>query len=189
MNAVVFLDLLIIASSKCWPGSRSVLGCWLWRQLPYVSMTFGADGLPHTSLPQLTQTRVLLPTSKLSSECWWGEALFNLRILFGKLTSDSWSASRHHELPHHGFIGGLLPFCRALRTPQRRPWRPVSAVWWGWFLVVWASWSPCCLPPSPGRCLSPAWCPALHHRFSLQTEASALNWVYITRWSAVGTSL
>lgn len=72
MNAVVFLDLLIIASSKCWPGSRSVLGCWLWRQLPYASMTFGADRLLHTRLPRLTQSRVLLPTSKLSLECWGG---------------------------------------------------------------------------------------------------------------------
>ena len=102
-----------------------------------------------------------------------GGVLFNLRILFVKLMLDSWSASRHQKLPHRGFTGGLLPFCRALRTPQKRPWKPVSAVWWGWFLVVWASWSPCCRRPSPGWCLSPAWCPTLHHRFSLQKEASA----------------
>lgn len=35
------------------------------EQDSYLSMTFGADGLAHTSLPRLTQTRVLLPTSKL----------------------------------------------------------------------------------------------------------------------------
>lgn len=38
------------------------------RQFSYLSMTFGAGGLRYTSLPQLTQNRMLLATSKLRSE-------------------------------------------------------------------------------------------------------------------------
>lgn len=51
------------------PGAAPVLGPGLWRQFSYLSMTvFGAGGLRYTSLPQLTQNRMLLATSKLSSE-------------------------------------------------------------------------------------------------------------------------
>ncbi len=50
------------------PGAAPVLGPGLRRQFSYLSMTFGAGGLRYTSLPQLTQNRMLLATSKLSSE-------------------------------------------------------------------------------------------------------------------------
>lgn len=50
------------------PAAAPVLGPRLWRQLSYLSMTFDAGRPRYTSLPQLTQNRMLLTTSKLSSE-------------------------------------------------------------------------------------------------------------------------
>lgn len=82
IKAVVFLDLLVIASSKPWPGRSACFRARLRRQF-YLSMTLGAGGLCYSSLPQLTQNRMLLATSKLGSEV--GGDFFNLRILFVKL--------------------------------------------------------------------------------------------------------
>lgn len=90
------------------------------------------------------------------------------------------------------YFSFVLPFCRALRTPQRRPWRPVSVEWSGWSVVFWASWDPSRHPPSPGLlCLSLAWCPAPHRRFSLQKEtflcmiSTSLNWLHpFSRWQS-----
>lgn len=67
MDAVVFLDLFVIASSKRWQVCFWVLAI---EELSYLNKTFGADRLRYTGLPQLTQNRVLLPvpTSKLCSE-------------------------------------------------------------------------------------------------------------------------
>ncbi len=80
-----------------------------------------------------------------------------------------------------------------MRTPQRRPWRPVSVEWSGWFVVFWASWDPSHHPPSPGLlCLSPAWCPTPHRHFSLQKESffciisTSLNWLHpFGQWQSV----
>lgn len=49
-------------------AAAPVSGPGLWRQFSYLSMTFGADRLRYTRLPRLTQTRMLLTTSKLGSE-------------------------------------------------------------------------------------------------------------------------
>lgn len=65
---MVFLDLLVIAASKFGPSVAPVLGPGLWREFSYLSVTFGADGVRYTRLPQLTQNRMLLATSKLSFE-------------------------------------------------------------------------------------------------------------------------
>lgn len=184
-----FWTFWLFASSKPWPGCRPVLGPRLQRRFSYLSMTFAADGLRYTSLPRLTQNRVLLPTSKLSSEAGeifliWEFYLWNYcrprgwhrNILLQKQTRE-YIKERFSSL----YLSSVLPFCRVLRTPQRRPWRPVSVEWSGWFAVFWASWDPSRHPPSPGLlCLSPAWCPTPHRHSSLQTESSAQAWTHYT---------
>lgn len=192
------------------PGAAPVLGPGIWRQSSYLSMTFDAGGLRYTSLPQLTQNRMLLATSKLSSEVGeifliWEFYLWNYCracgrqsispcVHYSKCRPENISKKVLHS-PYFVVADSLrffLPFCRVLRTPQRKPWRPVSAEWSGWFVVFWASWDPSHHPPSPGLlCLSPAWCPTPHHHFSLQKETffcivnTSLNWLHpFTQWQS-----
>lgn len=189
MNAVVFLDLLVICLFKALAWVQACFRARLQRQLSYLSMTFAADGVRYTSLPRLTQNRVLLPTSKHSSQAgeifliWefylWNYCRsrgWNLNILPQKQTGEN-IKGRFSAL----YMSSVLPFCRVLRTPQRRPWRPVFVELSGWFAVFWASWDPFRHPPSPGPlCLSPAWCPTPHHRSSLQRETSIQAWTDYT---------
>lgn len=177
MNAVVLWTSWLLPLQSLGPGAVPVSGPGLWRQLSYLSMTFGAGGLRYTSLPRLTQNRMLLATSKRSSEV--GEI-----FLIGEfyLWNYCWACGRHLNLHYpkfrpcrHFFISSwwdylsfFLPFCRVLRTPRRKPWRPVSVEWSGWFVVFWASWDPSHHPTCSGfLCLSPAWCPTPHRHFSL----------------------
>lgn len=118
---------------------------------------------------------MLLATSKRSSEV--GEIFLIWEFYLWNYCRGWWSASKppspQMQTRTNIFLTDYLssPFCRVLRTPRRRPWRPVSVEWSGWFVVFWASWDPSHRPPSPGlRCLSLAWCPTPHRHFSLQTD-------------------